>query len=251
MMRTANPALNDNTFTRHIDLTGEDRMTLMGTVHKTGALLLLLLISASMTWSMVLSPGADGLVVSGPVGLLTIGGAIGGLIFAMATIFKPRWAPVTAPIYAVLQGLFIGGISAFMERVYPGIVPQAAGLTFGILFALLAAYKSGLIRATENFKLGVVAATGGIFVIYIASFILGFFGISIPFLHDSGPIGIGISVFICIVAALNLVLDFDFIENGAEHGAPKYMEWVGAFGLMVTLVWLYIEILHLLAKLRD
>jgi len=251
MMRTANPALNDNTFTRHIDLTGEDRMTLMGTVHKTGALLLLLLISASMTWSMVLSPGADGLVVSGPVGLLTIGGAIGGLIFAMATIFKPRWAPVTAPIYAVLQGLFIGGISAFMERVYPGIVPQAAGLTFGILFALLAAYKSGLIRATENFKLGVVAATGGIFVIYIASFILGFFGISIPFLHDSGPIGIGISVFICIVAALNLVLDFDFIESGAEHGAPKYMEWVGAFGLMVTLVWLYIEILHLLAKLRD
>ena len=138
-----------------------------------------------------------------------------------------------------------------MERIYPGIVPQAAGLTFGILFVLLAAYRSGLIRATENFKLGVVAATGGIFVIYIASFILGFFGISIPFLHDSGPIGIGISVFICIVAALNLVLDFDFIENGAEHGAPKYMEWVGAFGLMVTLVWLYIEILHLLAKLRD
>ena len=251
MMRTANPALNDNTFTRHIDLTGEDRMTLMGTVHKTGALLLLLLISASMTWSMVFSPGPDGLVVSGPVGLLTIGGAIGGLIFALVTIFKPRWAPVTAPIYAVLQGLLIGGISAFMERIYPGIVPQAAGLTFGILFALLAAYKSGLIRATENFKLGVVAATGGIFVIYIASFILGFFGITIPFLHDSGPIGIGISVFICIVAALNLVLDFDFIENGAEHGAPKYMEWVGAFGLMVTLVWLYIEILHLLAKLRD
>ena len=251
-MRTANPALNDNTFTRHIDLTGEDRMTLMGTVHKTGALLLLLLISASMTWSMVCSAGVDWqLVVSGPVGLLTIGGAIGVLIFAMVTIFKPRWAPVTAPIYAVLEGLFIGGISAFMERIYPGIVPQAAGLTFGILFALLAAYRSGLIRATENFKLGVVAATGGIFVIYIASFILGFFGISIPFLHDSGPIGIGISVFICIVAALNLVLDFDFIENGAEHGAPKYMEWVGAFGLMVTLVWLYIEILHLLAKLRD
>ena len=153
MMRTANPALNDNTFTRHIDLTGEDRMTLMGTVHKTGALLLLLLISASMTWSMVFSPGVDGqLVVSGPVGLLTIGGAIGGLIFAMVTIFKPRWAPVTAPIYAVLEGLFIGGISAFMERIYPGIVPQAAGLTFGILFALLAAYKSGLIRGNGEFQ---------------------------------------------------------------------------------------------------
>ena len=135
--------------------------------------------------------------------------------------------------------------------MYPGVVPQAAGLTFGILFALLAAYRSGLIKATENFKLGVCAATGGICLVYLASFVLGMFGVTVPFLHDASPIGIGISVFICIIAALNLVLDFDFIENGAERGAPKYMEWVGAFGLMVTLVWLYIEILHLLMKLNS
>ncbi len=251
MMRTANPALNDNTFTRHVDLTGDDRMTLMGTVHKTGILLLILLATASITWGMVFDVGADGrLAVAGGAGLFTIGGAIGGLIFALITCFKRTWAPVTAPIYAAFEGLFLGGISAFAEQMYPGIVPQAAGLTFAILFALLGAYRSGLIKATENFKLGVCAATGGIFLVYIASFLLGLFGVSIPFLHDSGPIGIGISVFICVIAALNLVLDFDFIENGAEQGAPKYMEWFGAFGLMVTLIWLYVEILHLLMKLR-
>ncbi|MAY06084.1 MAG: hypothetical protein CMO72_02760 [Verrucomicrobiales bacterium] len=257
-MRSANPALNDKTFSNYTDFdVSSERMTLMGTVHKTGALLVILLVTASFTWSMVFDVGIDKetgrkvLAVSGPVGLFTIGGAIGGLIFALITIFKPRWAPFTAPIYAALEGLFIGGISAFAEKMYPGIVPQAAGLTFGILFALLGAYRSGLIRATENFKLGVCAATGGIFLVYLASFILGFFGIGIPFLHDASPIGIGISVFICIIAALNLVLDFDFIENGVEKGAPKYMEWVGAFGLMVTLVWLYIEILHLLMKLNS
>ena len=258
-MRSANPALNDNTFSRYteLDVSSEERMTLMGTVHKTGALLLILLATASFTWSMVFNvevnpdTGRRALAVSGPVGLYTIGGAIGGLIFALITIFKPRWAPVTAPIYAALQGLFIGGISAFAERMYPGVVPQAAGLTFGILFALLAAYRSGLIKATENFKLGVCAATGGICLVYLASFVLGMFGVTVPFLHDASPIGIGISVFICIIAALNLVLDFDFIENGAERGAPKYLEWVGAFGLMVTLVWLYIEILHLLMKLNS
>jgi uncharacterized YccA/Bax inhibitor family protein len=150
-----------------------------------------------------------------------------------------------------LEGLFIGALSAFAESKFPGIVLQATGLTFGILFALLGAYRSGLIKATENFKLGVAAATGGIFLVYMASFVLGMFGVAIPFLHDSTPIGIGISVFICIIAALNLVLDFDFIENGADQGAPKYMEWLGAFGLMVTLIWLYIEILHLLMKLRS
>lgn len=250
-MRSGNPALNDKTFTRHIDLTGEDRMTLMGTVHKTGALLLLLVVTASITWGMVMDMGANGrLAVNPSVGAYAIGGAIGGLIFAVITIFKPRWAPVTAPIYAALEGLFLGAISAVFERMYPGIVPQAAALTFGTLFALLAAYRSGLIKATENFKLGVIAATGGICLVYLATILLGLFGIGIPFIHGSGPIGIAFSVFVVIIAALNLVLDFDFIENGAEAGAPKYMEWVGAFGLMVTLVWLYIEILHLLAKLR-
>ena len=252
MMRSGNPVLNDKTFTRHVDLTGDDRMTLMGTVHKTAFLLILLVAFASITWKMVMTVNAEGQMVAAP-GLFgyMIGGAIGGLIFALITIFKPTWAPVTAPIYAALEGLFIGALSAFAESKFPGIVLQATGLTFGILFALLGAYRSGLIKATENFKLGVAAATGGIFLVYMASFGLGMFGVTIPFLHDSTPIGIGISVFICIIAALNLVLDFDFIENGADQGAPKYMEWLGAFGLMVTLIWLYIEILHLLMKLRS
>ena len=252
MMRSGNPVLNDKTFTRHVDLTGDDRMTLMGTVHKTAFLLILLVAFASITWKMVMTVNAEGQMVAAP-GLFgyMIGGAIGGLIFALITIFKPTWAPVTAPIYAALEGLFIGALSAFAESKFPGIVLQATGLTFGILFALLGAYRSGLIKATENFKLGVAAATGGIFLVYMASFVLGMFGVPIPFLHDATPIGIGISVFICIIAALNLVLDFDFIENGADNGAPKYMEWLGAFGLMVTLIWLYIEILHLLMKLRS
>ena len=244
MMRSGTPVLSDNPFPRHIDLTGEDRMTLMGTVHKTAFLLVLLMITASVTWGMVFAREAS---VFG----FMIGGAIGGLIFALITIFKPTWAPVTAPIYAALEGLFIGALSAFAESQFPGIVLQAVGLTFGTLFALLAAYRSGLIRATENFKLGVCAATGGIFLIYMATFILGMFNVNIPFIHGTGLMGIGFSAFVVVIAALNLVLDFDFIENGADHGAPKYMEWVGAFGLMVTLVWLYIEILHLLMKLRS
>jgi len=243
-MRSGNPALNDKTFDQPFDLTLEDdRMTLMGTVHKTGALLILLLLTAGITWKMVYSGNAS-------VGAFAIGGAIGGLIFALITIFKPNWAPLTAPIYAALEGLFIGAISAIFEKMFPGIVLQAVGLTFGTLFALLGAYRSGLIRATENFKLGVVAATGGIFLVYLVSMILGMFGVGVPFIHDSGPMGIAFSLFVVVIAALNLVLDFDFIENGAEAGAPKYMEWVGAFGLMVTLIWLYIEILHLLSKLR-
>ena len=252
MMRSGNPVLNDKTFTRHIDLTGDDRMTLMGTVHKTAALLILLVLAASYTWSLVMGVNAEGQLVAAP-GIFgyIIGGAIGGLIFALITCFKPTWAPITAPLYAAAQGLFIGAISAFAESRFPGIVLQAVGLTFGTLFALLGAYRSGLIKATENFKLGVCAATGGIMLIYLTTFILGIFGVQIPFIHGSGLFGIGFSAFVVVIAALNLVLDFDFIENGADHGAPKYMEWVGAFGLMVTLVWLYIEILHLLMKLRS
>lgn len=252
MIRSGNPVLNDKTFTRHIDLTGDNRMTLMGTVHKTAALLVLLVLAASYTWSLVMGVNAEGQLVAAP-GIFgyMIGGAIGGLIFALITCFKPTWAPITAPLYAAAQGLFIGAISAFAESRFPGIVLQAVGLTFGTLFALLGAYRSGLIKATENFKLGVCAATGGIMLIYLATFILGMFGVHIPFIHGSGLFGIGFSAFVVVIAALNLVLDFDFIENGADHGAPKYMEWVGAFGLMVTLVWLYIEILHLLMKLRS
>jgi len=177
-------------------------------------------------------------------------GAIGGLILAIATIMKKQWAPITAPIYAGLEGLFIGGISAFFELNYPGIVMQAIMLTFGTLAALLVVYKSGLISVTQNFRMGVAAATGGIFLIYMASFIMSFFGAGIPLIHSSGMFGIGFSLVVIVIAALNLVLDFDFIERGSQMGVPKYMEWYGAFALIVTLIWLYIEILRLLSKLR-
>jgi len=181
-----------------------------------------------------------------------IGGAIGGLIFGLITAFKPTAAPYTAPVYAALEGLFLGGISALFELMYPGIVVQAVALTFGTLGALLLAYTSGLIKPTENFKLGITAATGAIFLVYMVSMVMNMFGSGgIGFIHDSGPIGIGFSVVVVIIAALNLVLDFDFIESGAKRGAPKYMEWYGAFGLLVTLVWLYLEILRLLSKLRS
>ncbi len=244
MIRSGNPALNDNTFARNLSYPEENRMTLMGAVNKTAIMLFVLVLAASITWKMVLT-GESG------AGIYMWGGAIGGFIVAIVTIFKKNWAPFTAPLYAALEGLFIGGISAMYAQLFEGIVIQAAGLTFGILFALLAAYKSGLIKATENFKLGVFAATGGIALFYLMSIVLGLFDVNMTFLHDSSPLSIGISVFIVIIASLNLVLDFDFIENGAEMGAPKYMEWFAAFGLMVTLIWLYIEILHLLAKLQS
>lgn len=245
-MRTGNPTLTAETFARAgraIDST--QAMTIQGTVNKTGILLILVLVTAGYTWHLAFTSGAQAVTP------YLWGGAIGGLVFALATAFRPTWAMVTAPAYALLEGLFLGGISAFFEAMYPGIVLQAVGLTFGTLFALLVAYKSGLIKATENFKLGIVAATGGIFLVYMATMLLGFFGVQIPYIHGSGPIGIAFSGFVVVIAALNLVLDFDFIESGAERGAPRHMEWYAAFGLMVTLIWLYIEILRLLAKLRD
>jgi len=169
----------------------------------------------------------------------------------MVTAFKPEWSPFTSPVYALLEGLFLGGISAIFEGLYPGIVMQAVGCTFGTMFCLLAAYRSGLIRATENFKLMVISATGGIALLYLVSMGLRLFtSYSIPFIHEGGIWGIAFSLFVVAIAALNLVLDFDFIEKGVEAGAPKYMEWYAAFGLMVTLVWLYLEILKLLAKMR-
>jgi len=247
-MRSGNPALGQNTF---LDIgsgrmVGEQTMTLDGTVNKTGLLLLLIVLSASYTWSMYTGPE------SAPAMLpFLLAGGIGGLIVALITVFKKEWAPVTAPIYALLEGLLLGGLSAMMEARFPGIVIQAVGLTFGTLGALLLAYRSGLIRATENFKLGVVAATGGIFLLYMVNIVMGFFGHSIGFIHNSGWMGIGFSAFVVVIAALNLVLDFDFIEQGVEAGAPKHMEWYGAFGLIVTLVWLYLEILRLLSKLQS
>ncbi|MBP3985021.1 Bax inhibitor-1/YccA family protein [Pseudoxanthomonas helianthi] len=255
MIRSGNPALKESTF---LDLgsgavvsRGAGAMTLNGTVNKTGFLLLLSVVTAAFAWSQSVSTvGGETVVTPGIVGYL-LGGAIGGLILALVTTFKKEWSPVTAPLYALVEGFFLGAVSAMYEVRFNGIVFQAVVLTFGTLGALLLAYSSGLIKATENFKLGVVAATGGIALIYLATIVLGFFNINIPYIHESGLIGIGFSLFVVVIAALNLVLDFDFIESGVDAGAPKYMEWYGAFGLMVTLVWLYVEFLRLLGKLQS
>jgi uncharacterized YccA/Bax inhibitor family protein len=169
----------------------------------------------------------------------------------MVTIFKKEWAGVTAPIYALLEGLALGGISAMFELRFPGIAIEAVGLTFGTLFVMLLLYRTRIIQVTQKFRLGVVAATGGIFFFYLLEMILGFFGVRFTSINGSGVIGIGFSLIIVGVAALNLVLDFDFIERGVQAGAPKYMEWYGAFGIMVTLVWLYLEMLRLLSKLNS
>jgi len=236
-MRSGNPALSSKTFTNTSDVSSE-KMTIEGTVNKTAMSLLLLMVTASYTW-MNPSPG------------LMILGFIGGFIMAIITIFKKTWAPYTVSGYALLEGLALGGVSRIFEMQYPGIASQAIFLTFGILAALLLAYKTGIIKPTENFKLGVFAATGGIFIMYLISFFMSFFGsgMSIMNPNNASMLSIGFSLFVVVIASLNLVLDFDFIEEGAEKGAPKYMEWYGAFGLLVTLIWLYLEILRLLAKL--
>ena len=247
--RSGNPMFRGNAFQPDATFGETDstqRMTLAGAVNKTGILLVLCLVSAGYVWNQFFQssepPAVNGLMMLG---------LLGGLAMAIVTIFKRQWAGLTAPAYALLQGLALGGISAMFELQYPGIVIQAVGLTFGTLAMLLLAYKTGLIKPTENFRLMIVAATGGIALLYLVSFVMGFFGSSVGFIHSNGLFGIGFSLFVVAIAALNLVLDFDFIEAGAEQGAPKYMEWYGAFSLMVTLVWLYLEILRLLAKLRS
>ena len=242
-LRSGNQALTADTFTSIPRTSSENAMTISGTVNKTSLALAILFVAATYVWSQ----GAAGAL---PTGFIW-GGFIGGFVVALVTVFKQTWAPYTTPLYAGLEGLALGGISFIFEQQYPGIVSQAIFLTFGTLGGLLLAYRSGVIRATENFKLGVVAATGGIGLVYFLSFILGFFGINIPLIHSSGTFGILFSLFVVVIAALNLVLDFDFIEEGAERGAPQYMEWYGAFGLLVTLIWLYLEILRLLVKLRS
>jgi uncharacterized YccA/Bax inhibitor family protein len=241
-LRSGNPALGAGTFTRVGPVADSEAMTIGGTVNKTALVLLILIVAASYVWSR----GADA-----SLGVWIGLGVIGGLILAIATVFKPAWSPVTTPLYAAAEGLALGAISVGFDSVYPGIVGQAVFLTFGTLGALLLAYRSGMIRATERFKLGVVAATGGIAFFYFLSFIVGFFGVRMPLIGSSGTFGILFSVVVVVVAALNLVLDFDFIEQGAAQRAPKYMEWYGAFGLLVTLVWLYLEILRLLTKLQE
>ena len=249
-MRSGNPALSESTFldlgTGTVVRRDAGAMSLNGTVNKTAFLLVLTLAAAMYTWNRFFTSGMEGLMP------FVWGGMIGGLVIALATVFKKEWSPFTAPLYAVLEGLAIGALSAMFEQRFPGIVMQAVGLTFGVLASLLLAYRSGLVRATENFKLGVVAATGGIMLLYLVNIGMRLFGFDgMGFIHESSWLGIGFSAVVVVVAALNLVLDFDFIEQGVERGAPKYMELYGAFGLLVTLVWLYLEILRLLSKLQS
>lgn len=252
IFKTSNPALGENTF-RNLAGAGyggaideSTRMTLNGTVHRTGVLFVCALASAAWTWHLY--EASRTMDAAAPLMLL---GVFGGLILAFVTIFKKEWAPVTAPVYALCEGLFLGGISAQLNLIYPGIAVRAVGLSFGTLFVLLMAYSTGMIRVTNKFRIGVIAATGGIMIFYFAEMILGFFGIAFHSIEGAGIIGIGFSLFVCAIAALNLVLDFDFIEQGVRYGAPKYMEWYGAFGIMVTMVWLYLEILRLLTKLNQ
>jgi len=250
-MRSGNPALSADVFDQfeagandRFDVaTSVDTMTIGGTTVKTGVLLGLATLTAGFTWQLA--------VGGGNATPWIFGGAIVGLVFALITIFKPTAAPWTAPLYALAEGFFLGGISAMYASVYQGIVVQAVLLTFGIMFAMLVAFGTGMVQVTERFRAGIVAATGGIMLVYLVSIVMNMFGSGVPYIHGSGMIGIGFSLFVVIIASLNLVLDFDFIQKGSDAGAPKYMEWYGAFGLMVTLVWLYIEILRLLAKLNS
>jgi len=246
MLRSGNPALRGDIFRLARVTDSSEVMTVSGTVNKAFFMIVLLLFSASFVWRQACLP-AGRPVAAAPFLFPSI---VVGFVLALVTIFKKEYSSITAPIYALVQGVVLGAISSFFEARYPGIVIQAVGLTISTLLCLLLAYKSGLIKATENFKLGVVSATGGIAILYLASIVMGFFGFNIGFIHSSGPMGIGFSVFVVIIAALNLVLDFDFIKKGAELNAPKYMEWYGAFALMVTLIWLYLEILRLLSKTR-
>jgi uncharacterized YccA/Bax inhibitor family protein len=254
--RSGNPALKADTFSQSargtsssggIQSMASGTMTLQGTVNKTGILLALVVLSATYTWNLFFESGDAGSVMP-----LAIGGALVGFIFALITIFKKQWAGTTAPIYALAEGLFLGAISAIFEAQYPGIVIQAVGLTLGTLASLLFLYKTGIVKPTENFRLMVTSATMGIGLLYLVSMLMNMFGSGgVGFIHSNGLFGIGFSLFVVAIAALNLVLDFDFIEQGSEMGAPKYMEWFGAFSLMVTLIWLYLEMLRLLAKLRS
>ena len=242
--RSNNPILKESAFAGEI--AAGQTMTIQGTVNKAGILMLCVVIGAAWTWGLSRSPEPEAALP------WTLAGVIGGFVMALVTIFKKNWSPLTSPIYALLEGLFLGGVSAFFEKSYPGIAMQAISLTFGVMVVMLLAYKFRIMQATRGFVLGVLAATGGIALVYAVNMILAIFFPSHQFsvLNSSTPLGIGISIFVVIIAALNLIIDFDMIENASKIGAPRYMEWYGAFGLMVTLIWLYLEILRLLGKLR-
>jgi uncharacterized YccA/Bax inhibitor family protein len=232
-MRSANPAFSGRTFRlASASVPFGETMTVNGTIHRTLILLLCVLATAAWTWTQFFESRDPATVYP-----YLLGGAIGGMVVGFVTVFKQQWSPFTAPIYALLEGLFLGGISALFELRFPGIALESVALTFGVCFCMLVAYRTGLLRATQKFTLGVIAATGAIMLLYLVTMLLGFFGVQVPAIYGSGPIGILFSLAVVVIASLN-------------QGAPKYMEWYGAFGLMVTLVWLYLEMLRLLAKFR-
>jgi uncharacterized YccA/Bax inhibitor family protein len=250
LTKSSNPVFGKQVFSRSYSDSNEGIMTINGTVNKTGLMLAIVVFAALFTWNKFFgayNPNIPGAAFSTVQTWILLGG-IGGFITALVTTFRPQSAAISAPIYAVFEGLFLGGISAFFEAMYPGLVMRAVALTFGVFLIMLFLFRSGKIRATGKFKMGIIAATGGIALVYFVSFIAGMFGANLNFLYGNGTIGIGFSLVVVVIAALNLILDFDMIEQGARYGAPKFMEWYGAFGLMVTLVWLYLEILRLLAK---
>jgi len=251
--KSSNPVFGKNIFSQSAINTEDGVMTVNGTINKTGLMLLIVIFAATFTWRKffgAIDPATPGVLPSG-IMVWTMVGAIGGFITALITTFSPRRAAMTAPIYAVFEGLFLGAISAMFEAMYPGLVMRAVSLTFGVFFIMLLLYRSGTIRATEKFRTVIFAATGGIALVYLVSFIAGMFGANLGFMYGNGLVGIGFSLFVVVIAALNLILDFDMITRGANAMAPKYMEWYGAFGLMVTLIWLYLEMLRLLSKLSS
>lgn len=245
LFKSGNPTLTEKIFSKSITATQHEVMTVGGTINKFGFLFLMTLASAAFAWHAYYQ-GQNMMPYM-------IGGAIGGLVIALIIAFKQTWAPFLAPLYGLVEGFFIGALSAIINEAfiesYPGIIMQAVGLTFGTAFAMFLLYNFRIIKATEKFKSIIFTATAGIAIFYLIAMGLRFFNIDIPFLHEGGAIGIGFSLFVIAIAALNLIIDFDMIEKGAEMGAPKHMEWYCAFGLLVTIVWLYIEILRLLSKL--
>jgi len=244
-LQTNNPAFSQ-TFAQNFDYAGgrSTTMTVQGTALKAFVLLAIVMFTAAFSW---IKTAEDGSLV----GPLFVGSLVGGLVFFFITVFKPTWASWTAPLYAAFEGVLLGMISRFAELKYPGIAIQAVGLTGGVTFLMLFLYVTGIIKVTGQLVTGIVAATGGIALLYLATFVLRMFHVQIPFIFDAGPVGIAFSVFVVGLAAFNLLLDFDFIDRGSQAGLSKSMEWYGAFGLMVTLIWLYLEVLRLLQKLNS
>jgi uncharacterized YccA/Bax inhibitor family protein len=237
----ANPVIRDSIFSRAQVIESGATMTTQGTINKTGFLLLILTASSMVGWNLAGTP--LGLVLAGV-------GAIGGLILAITLTFKPQWATFGAPTYAVLEGLVVGAVSAMYDHSHPGIASNALILTFGILALMLALYHFKILRATARFTRTVILATMGIFLLYMVDMIMGLFGTHIMFINSASPVGILFSVAVAGLAAMNLIIDFGFVEQGVARQAPKYMEWYAGFTLLVTLVWLYLEALRLLNKLN-